>query len=120
MDKFTKEKRSQIMSKIKSKSGIEVLPQKFKGLYLRKHPKGIFGKPDFGNRTRKVALFIDGCFWHGCPKHYRKPKSNVAFWVLKIKRNKSRDRNVVRKLTKGGWEVIRVWECQLNNNRERK
>ena len=113
MDIFTKKKRSQIMSKIKSKSGIEVLPRKFRGLYLRKHPKQIFGKPDFGNKSRKIAFFIDGCFWHECPRHYRKPKSNKKFWSAKVKRNRKRDRKVTKTLQKMDWIVIRIWECKL-------
>ena len=117
MDIFTKKKRSQIMSKIKSKSGIEVLPCKFEGLYLRKHPKGIFGNPDFGNKLRRIALFMDGCFWHGCPRHYKKPKSNEAFWSSKIKRNRKRDKKVTKTLQKANWKVIRIWECELKEKK---
>jgi len=50
------------MSRIRSESGIEIIPNRMRGLYLRKHPKNVFGKPDFGNKARKIALFIDGCF----------------------------------------------------------
>jgi len=113
MDIFTKEKRSQIMSRIKSESSIEVLPKSLKGLYLRKHPKCILGKPDFGNKSRKVVVFIDGCFWHMCPKHKRVPKSNRKFWFIKLKSNVKRDKYVVRVLKREGWQVIRIWECQL-------
>ena len=62
MDRFSKETRSRIMSRIRSESGIEIIPNRMRGLYLRKHPKNVFGKPDFGNKARKIALFIDGCF----------------------------------------------------------
>jgi DNA mismatch endonuclease (patch repair protein) len=105
------------MSKIKSESGIEILPEKYKGLYLRKHPKGVFGNPDFANRTRKTALFIDGCFWHRCPRHYRRPKSNTKFWDNHIGKTVARDKKVTRKLKREGWKVIRVWEHALKRRK---
>lgn len=114
-DIFTKEKRSEIMSRIKNQSTIEILPVQFRGLYLRKHPEGIEGRPDFGNKTRRIALFIDGCFWHGCPEHYRPPKSNRKYWIPKIRRNRVRDELVTRRLKSGGWTVIRIWEHGLKN-----
>lgn len=113
MDTVDTATRSRIMSCIRSESGIEILPKRFMGLYLRRHPKGVVGKPDFGNKTRKVAVFIDGCFWHGCPKCYREPKSNTGFWREKVERNKRRDAFVGDKLKGMGWIVIRVWECDL-------
>lgn len=113
MDTVSKQKRSEIMSGIRSESGIEMLPCRFRGLYLRKHPGGVFGRPDFGNKARRVAVFIDGCFWHGCPRHYKQPKSNIAFWSSKIARNRKRDRAVNKNLKKSGWEVHRIWECRL-------
>jgi DNA mismatch endonuclease (patch repair protein) len=57
----------------------------------------------------RVALFIDGCFWHGCPDHYRQPKSHVEYWSAKIEGNRARDRDTDRRLTEAGWTVIRVW-----------
>lgn len=113
MDKVTKEKRSEIMSKIRSESGIENLPPRLRGLRLRRHPKGIYGNPDFGNKAGKIAVFVDGCFWHGCPEHYREPKSNVEFWREKIRRNRERDAAVSTVLEAMGWRVIRVWEHEL-------
>lgn len=59
---------------------------------------------------RKVAVFLDGCFWHGCPDHYKAPKTNVAFWQAKLERNVTRDAQVDRLLAETGWSVIRVWE----------
>jgi DNA mismatch endonuclease (patch repair protein) len=59
---------------------------------------------------RKVAVFLDGCFWHGCPEHYKAPKTNAAFWRDKVEYNMSRDRSVDELLRQTGWEVIRVWE----------
>ena len=58
----------------------------------------------------KVAVFIDGCFWHGCPKHGTQSKSNVSFWKEKIKTNKERDKDTNKRLRKIGWKVIRAWE----------
>lgn len=113
MDRVSKEKRSEIMSHIRSESGIEILPARFRGLYLRKHPKGIFGNPDFGNKARKIAVFMDGCFWHGCPECHREPKSNAEYWRAKIERNRKRDSEVNALLKSFGWKVIRIWEHEL-------
>lgn len=110
MDTVSAEKRSEIMSHIRSESGIEQLPDSLKGMHLRKHPKGIIGHPDFANKLRRIAVFIDGCFWHGCPMHYRMPKSNVEFWRRKYLRNTARDVGNTRALLSDGWRVIRVWE----------
>jgi DNA mismatch endonuclease (patch repair protein) len=73
----------------------------------------VFGKPDFVFRRAKVALFVDGCFWHGCPRCYQAPKTSAAFWRAKIQRNMRRDRQVSRYLRGRGWKVVRVKECQL-------
>lgn len=59
---------------------------------------------------RKVVVFLDGCFWHGCPEHYKAPKTNAVFWRDKLQYNVSRDRSVDELLKQAGWEVIRVWE----------
>jgi DNA mismatch endonuclease (patch repair protein) len=75
----------------------------------------IVGKPDFVFPKAKVAVFVDGCFWHGCPKCYRAPKSNVPYWRLKIERNRKRDLKVNRELRKRGWVVLRFWECRLQD-----
>jgi len=100
------------MSRIRSESSIERVPNRLRGLRLRSHPKGVFGRPDFGNKTRKIALFIDGIFWHG-KKPFRAPKTNRKFWVDKIRNNRRRDRLVNRTLRDSGWRVIRVWESEL-------
>jgi DNA mismatch endonuclease (patch repair protein) len=72
-------------------------------------------KPDFVFPKLKLALFVDGCFWHGCPKHATKPVNNRAFWQRKLAGNKTRDRVVNRALRRAGWRVIRIWECDLRN-----
>ncbi|MCQ9207651.1 MAG: very short patch repair endonuclease [Omnitrophica bacterium] len=115
MDNVTKAQRSYIMSRIRSESSIEVLPEGLKGLYLRKHPKGVYGRPDFGNVARRIALFIDGDWWHG---RLKLPKSNVAFWREKFRRNRLRDRRVNRKLLLKGWKVIRLWESELKADKK--
>src|SRR4051812_35681454 len=58
----------------------------------------------------RVAVFVDGCFWHGCPEHYRRPASNVEYWDAKVLRNVARDREVDKLLAEAGWTVVRVWE----------
>jgi len=71
------------------------------------------GTPDFCWPKYRIALFVDGCFWHGCPRCYKTPKSNVSFWQKKIESNRGRDRRVGGKLRRMGWTVIRVWECRI-------
>ncbi|NDB94671.1 MAG: DNA mismatch endonuclease Vsr [Verrucomicrobia bacterium] len=71
------------------------------------------GRPDFSFRKQKVAVFVDGCFWHGCPRCFRLPKQNRAFWKAKIEGNRRRDRSVNGRLRRLGWKVMRIRECQL-------
>jgi DNA mismatch endonuclease (patch repair protein) len=75
----------------------------------------LFGNPDFVFPKRRLAIFVDGCFWHGCPKHLRKPKGNRKFWREKVLRNRKRDRTVTRHLGRAGWRVLRIWEHELKN-----
>lgn len=75
-------------------------------------------KPDFVFPRLQVAVFVDGCFWHGCPKHATQPKTNRAFWRKKIARNRQRDREVGRALRRMGWRVVRVWEHGLRRKDE--
>ena len=80
----------------------------------------MFGKPDFVFPKHRVAVFVDGCFWHSCPQHATKPKTNVAFWQKKLAANKARDLLVGRTLRKDGWKVLRIWEHDLRpQNRDR-
>jgi DNA mismatch endonuclease (patch repair protein) len=74
------------------------------------------GKPDFAWPNQRVALFIDGCFWHGhrCGKNIT-PKTNGALWSFKIATNKKRDSRISQQLRRRGWCVLRVWECSLKN-----
>jgi len=84
--------------------------------------RGIFGKPDFVFPRKRVAIFVDGCFWHrhaGCKFSYT-PKTRIDFWLPKFERNIARDRLVTRTLRTAGWKVIRVWECQLSSKKARR
>jgi DNA mismatch endonuclease (patch repair protein) len=94
------------------------------GLVLRQHGlRGyrkhwrVAGKPDFAWPGLRVALFVDGCFWHGCPRCKRIPSSNTEFWASRISGNKERDRRVSGSLRRDGWLVLRVWECRVNDAR---
>ncbi len=73
------------------------------------------GRPDFAWRRERVALFVDGCFWHGCPRCYSAPKHNGSFWARKLAENTARDRRVNAELRRAGWRVIRVWECRVDS-----
>ena len=61
-------------------------------------------------RPAKVAVFIDGCYWHGCPDHYTAPKTNSGYWSAKVLRNMARDRDTNERLAEAGWLVLRFWE----------
>ncbi len=80
----------------------------------RLHYKKVPGRPDIAFVGRRVAIFVHGCFWHGCP-HCRpaRPKSNTGFWDQKLDRNRARDKRKAAELRRGGWQVITIWECRL-------
>jgi DNA mismatch endonuclease (patch repair protein) len=73
----------------------------------------LVGHPDFVFPAYRVVVFVDGCFWHGCPEHYTKPQNNRAFWARKFYANRARDRHVNRELRRKGWRVVRIWEHDL-------
>ena len=102
------------MSQIKSSgTSPELKIKKFLyGSGFSYQPK-ISGKPDFANKKKKIAVFVDGCFWHGCPKCYRNPKSNKEYWIPKIEANRLRDKKNRNSLKKKGWRIVRVWSCEL-------
>jgi len=83
----------------------------------RRHLPGIPGKPDFGFLAARVAVFVDGCFWHGCKSCRRNitPSTNSEYWRQKIKRNQERDRKVNAELRKAHWGVVRIWEHEVAN-----
>lgn len=116
-DVLTKEQRSYNMSRIKSRDTKPelVMREALKGLRFQYQPS-IFGKPDFASKKHNIAVFIDGCFWHGCPKCYREPSENNEFWKNKISGNKKRDRQVTRRMRQDGWRVVRIWEHIIRKN----
>jgi len=122
-DVFTKEKRSEVMSRIKGKGNKDTELAMI--LIMRQHhisgwrrDQTVFGKPDFVFWKQRVALFVDGCFWHSCPVHANTPKNNREFWIRKLKSSEDRDVVVNRELRKQGWIVVRVWEHELRNRQK--
>jgi len=85
-------------------------------IYFSTNVNTIFGKPDIVFRRKRVLIFIDSCFWHGCPKHCRIPSARKIYWLNKINRNKNRDKKVNRALKKDKWKVIRFWEHTLKKD----
>lgn len=119
-DMFTRKKRSSIMATIRGK-GNKSTELRFMRM-MRKHNirgwkrgSNLRGRPDFIFSKLQLAVFIDGDFWHGNPKNYRLPKSNVAYWQSKISSNRKRDARVDRALRSIGWSVTRIWESALRD-----
>ncbi len=119
-DVFTKKKRSEVMSLIRSRdTKCEILFKEamrkagLKG--YRIHPKR-YGNPDFVFGKHKIAIFCDGDFWHGRNYEKLRPKLKNKFWIEKIERNMKRDRKYTRKLRKDGWAVLRFWETNITRD----
>ncbi len=125
MAKLTKEKRSKIMAAIHSRNTKpELIVRRYlwqKGFRYRLNYKRLPGHPDLVLRKYRTCVFVNGCFWHGpdC-EEFRPPKTNTAYWLSKIERNKQRDKEEQRKLAEMGWHVIVVWECQLKADKRDK
>jgi DNA mismatch endonuclease, patch repair protein len=160
-DIFTKAKRSEVMSRIRSRGNkdteialaklfrrnkitgwrrqIQIVtsprPSPLKNVFPRqpspgfatlsrshgrgtRRGEGVRVRPDFVFPKIRLALFVDGCFWHGCPKHATQPKGNRAFWKNKFARNKERDVLVTRTLRSANWRVLRIWEHELAKKNE--
>ena len=121
-DVFSKAKRSEVMSRIRS-SGNKDTELRLVAVFREFQVKGwrrrqkLPGNPDFVFWGAKVAVFVDGCFWHGCPRCYRAPTSNEHYWIAKHARNRIRDRKVTNQLRSLGWRVVRIWEHQLREPR---
>ena len=117
MDHVTKEVRSKIMAAVRSRGNTTTEVPVGKLLWAagirgyRKHWP-IIGRPDFAWPGRKVAVFVDGCFWHGC-KCKSLPRTNTKYWRAKIEGNKRRDRSVAATLRRRGWVVLRIKECAV-------
>ena len=124
MDKLTGAMRSENMRRIRSKDmkpemTVRSLAHQL-GYRYRLHRKDLPGSPDLVFPSRKKVIFVHGCFWHGhedfnCIDGRRKPKSNLAYWLPKLARNKARDQEQIEKLEKSGWSTLTIWECQTRN-----
>ena len=123
-DVFDKEKRSDIMRRIKSNKNkstelrlIEVFRENHIIGWRRNYP--VKGHPDFVFLDRKVAVFVDGCFWHGHDCRNTRPSDNQDFWNKKREKNIKHDREITERFADRGWIVLRIWECELKKkNRE--
>jgi DNA mismatch endonuclease (patch repair protein) len=123
MDFLTKQRRSSLMSRIRSRGNAAtelrfIRLVKAEGITGWRRNRKIFGKPDFVFQKLKLAVFVDGCFWHACPRCYGLPKSNSAFWEKKACRNRERDRLVTRTLRRSGWQVMRIWQHDLTRKNQ--
>jgi len=123
VDCYPRETRSRVMSKIRSKqTRPEILLRKSlwrRGLRgYRINVKDLPGKPDIVFGPHKVAIFVDGCFWHRCPRCFVEPKSNREYWLPKIERNVARDQAADEQLQRMGWKVIRIWEHEIKGDVE--
>jgi DNA mismatch endonuclease (patch repair protein) len=122
-DTITPERRSEIMSHIKSKNtSIELMVRRYLfalGYRYRVNYKALPGKPDIVFTKKKIAIFIHGCYWHGhdCGSRYaHSSKSNKAYWGPKIQRTQQRDQDHIATLEANGWKVIVLWECWLKTD----
>jgi DNA mismatch endonuclease (patch repair protein) len=124
-DVHNKAERSYNMSRIRG-SGNASTELRFIGAMRSANITGwrrkykLFGSPDFVFPKRRLAIFVDGCFWHGCPMHSTVPMNNQPFWKRKLEANKRRDRVVDRVLRAKGWRVFRVWEHELSRKNKAK
>lgn len=125
-DVFTLHKRSEIMSRITSRNtspelAVRKVLSSLKIRY-RLHVKDLPGKPDMANKSRKFAIFANGCFWHqheDCSRSTM-PKTNRDYWIPKLKRNVERQKENINLLEKKGWLVVRVWECETKTKQDRE
>jgi DNA mismatch endonuclease (patch repair protein) len=119
-DRVSKETRSRVMASVRSKNTkledrlVAILEGAEISGFVR-YAHGLPGTPDIAFPKERVTVFLDSCFWHGCPKHLRRPSSNKPYWEEKIRKNIRRDRRQRVALRKLGWSVVRVWEHDLAN-----
>ena len=120
VDNLSARKRSKVMSSIRSKNTKpELAVRKIiwsKGKRYRVHDRTVFGTPDISHKGKKLAVFIDGCFWHGCKKCCNVPQTNTTFWRHKISANRKRREKVVSKLKLDGWKMMAFWEHEVKAN----
>jgi DNA mismatch endonuclease (patch repair protein) len=122
-DVFTVAKRSEVMARIRGRGNrdtelslIALMRQNRITGWRRQQP--LVGRPDFVFRKQRLAVFVDGCFWHGCPRHCKMPEHNAEFWAGKLRRNRARDREVTSQLRSQAWRVVRIWEHDLTEKPE--
>jgi DNA mismatch endonuclease, patch repair protein len=122
-DVFTTRRRSAIMRLVRG-TGNASTEQRLVRLLRAERITGwrrgsrLVGSPDFAWRRKRLAVFVDGCFWHGCRRHGHTPRSRVGYWASKLARNKSRDRIVTQTLRQKGWRGLRIWEHELTRKNE--
>ncbi len=119
-DRITAERRSHNMSRIRAEGNSStelrlICIMREYDLVGWRRGYVLFGRPDFVFRRQRLAVFVDGDFWHGHPRNFRLPKTNTEFWRKKIEDNRTRDKLVNRELRKRGWRVCRIWESELSN-----
>ena len=121
MDRVSSKIRSRIMASVGSKNTKPELSLRralhAAGIRYRLHVNGLPGKPDVIVPSRRLVIFVHGCFWHGCPRctPIKQAKSNLDYWQVKIDRNRLRDRSVQRRLRREGWRVHIIWECDTRS-----
>lgn len=119
-DPLTTLERSALMSKVRGEGNASTemkVASVLRGLRIsgwRRHPRSILGRPDFFFKEANLAVFVHGCFWHGCGRCGRIPKSNTRFWMAKIGENRRRDARNARRLRRSGIGVVTVWEHELS------
>lgn len=122
VDRVDSETRSRVMTTVKARGNrstelvLRLLLVRAGLRGWRVQPRYPVGRCDFVFEQAALAIFVDGCQWHGCPRCYRPPKSNRTYWSRKLKRNRVRDAEVNRLLRREGWQVIRIWEHQLREH----
>ena len=120
----TPEYRSRVMRAVPSRNSVAEITLR-KSLSsagvrgYRMHKSKVPGNPDLMFTKHSVAVFVDGCFWHGCPKCYREPNSNKAYWQMKVKHNRDRDARVTSECKALGWRVVRIWEHDVLRDSDR-
>jgi DNA mismatch endonuclease (patch repair protein) len=119
-DVFSRAKRSKIMSRVRGRENAATelrLIQIFRQARISgwRRRRALFGKPDFTFSAARLVIFVDGCFWHGCPLHGSVPTANGEFWARKLSRNVERDRLVGMTLRARSWRVLRIWQHELRN-----
>lgn len=122
---FTDLERSQIMSSIRSKNNKSTELKLIKifreyGITGWRRNYSVKGHPDFVFLQKKIAVFVDGCFWHGHKCINRVPGENTEYWERKFKYNKSHDKKINKLFKLRGWKVIRIWECELKKQKSKK